>query len=158
MKHSHEGVMAPPTGVRVRGRLRFSREKVMERFRDVFGHPKNSSFVGDGGVRCAIRWPTIYVALRRPNGSAVETLRMRKQKLSKGQQRKQKLSKGQLQIIYCNLLRWQLCIFGGTRPYCWTRLRNLIGLLQEYTKENKYICQILAGLIHSVIRLFVFCF
>ena len=33
------GVMVPPAGVRVRGRLRFSREKVVERFHDVFGHP-----------------------------------------------------------------------------------------------------------------------
>ena len=33
------GVMTPPAGVRVGGRLRFSREKVMERFCDVFGHP-----------------------------------------------------------------------------------------------------------------------
>ena len=31
--------MAPPAGVRVRGRLRFSRKKVMKRFHDVFGHP-----------------------------------------------------------------------------------------------------------------------
>ena len=31
--------MAPPASVRVRGQLQFSRQKVMERFRDVFGHP-----------------------------------------------------------------------------------------------------------------------
>ena len=33
------GVMAPPAGVRVGRRLRFSREEVMERFYDIFGHP-----------------------------------------------------------------------------------------------------------------------
>ena len=32
-------VMAPPAGVRVGGRPRFSREEVVERFRDIFGHP-----------------------------------------------------------------------------------------------------------------------
>jgi len=32
-------VMAPPAGVRVVGRPRFSREEVMERFHDIFGHP-----------------------------------------------------------------------------------------------------------------------
>ena len=31
--------MAPPAGVRVRGRLRFSHEKVVERFHDVFSPP-----------------------------------------------------------------------------------------------------------------------
>ena len=37
----------------------------------------NSSFVGDGGVRYATRWPTVSAALRRPNRSAVGALRMR---------------------------------------------------------------------------------
>ena len=32
-------VMAPPAGVRVGGRPRFSCEEVMERFRDIFDHP-----------------------------------------------------------------------------------------------------------------------
>ena len=31
--------MAPPAGVRVEGRLQFSREKVVERFHDIFDHP-----------------------------------------------------------------------------------------------------------------------
>ena len=31
--------MAPPTRVRVRGRLGFSHENAVERFRDIFGHP-----------------------------------------------------------------------------------------------------------------------
>lgn len=31
--------MAPPTGVRVGGRLRFSYKKAVERFHDVFDHP-----------------------------------------------------------------------------------------------------------------------
>ena len=48
------GVMAPPARVRVGGQLRISHEKVMERFRDVFGHPHELSFIGDGG-RCAKR-------------------------------------------------------------------------------------------------------
>ena len=39
--------------------------------------PMNSSFVGDGGVRCAIRWPMVSVVLRRPDGSIVVALRMR---------------------------------------------------------------------------------
>ena len=39
--------------------------------------PTNSSFVGDGGVCCAIRWPTVSAALRRLNGSAIGALQMR---------------------------------------------------------------------------------
>ena len=39
--------------------------------------PTNSSLAGDGGVRCATRWPTVSAALRRPDESAVEELRMR---------------------------------------------------------------------------------
>ena len=37
----------------------------------------NSSFVGDGAVCCATEWPSVSMALRRPNGSAVEALRIR---------------------------------------------------------------------------------
>ena len=37
----------------------------------------NLSFTGDGGVRCATRWPMVSAVLRRPDGSAVEVLRMR---------------------------------------------------------------------------------
>ena len=33
--------------------------------------PTNLLFTGDGGVRCAIRWPTVSVALRRLDGSAI---------------------------------------------------------------------------------------
>ena len=33
------GVMAPPAGIRARGQLRLSCEEVVERFRDIFGHP-----------------------------------------------------------------------------------------------------------------------
>ena len=39
--------------------------------------PMNPSFIGDEGVHCATRWPTVSAALRRPNGSAVGALRMR---------------------------------------------------------------------------------
>ena len=34
------GVMAPLAGVRARGQLRFSYEEVVERIRDIFGHPQ----------------------------------------------------------------------------------------------------------------------
>ena len=37
----------------------------------------NSSFAGDGGVRCAIRWPTVSAALLRLDRSAVGVLQMR---------------------------------------------------------------------------------
>ena len=37
--------------------------------------PMNSLFAGDGIVRCATRWLTVAAALRRPNGSAVGSLR-----------------------------------------------------------------------------------
>ena len=37
----------------------------------------NSSFTWDEGMRCATRWPTVFVALRSPNWSAAEALRMR---------------------------------------------------------------------------------
>jgi len=36
--------------------------------------PVNSLFAGDGIVRCATRWLTVAVALRRPNGSTVGAL------------------------------------------------------------------------------------
>ena len=39
--------------------------------------PTNSSFVGDGGVRSATRWPMVSAALRRPNRSTVGALWMR---------------------------------------------------------------------------------
>ena len=39
--------------------------------------PMNSSFIGDGGVRCATRWPTVSVALWRLDGSVVGALQMR---------------------------------------------------------------------------------
>ena len=47
------GVMAPPAGVRVRGRLRFSRQEVVERFHDIFGHPHE--LVVHSGPRSALR-------------------------------------------------------------------------------------------------------
>ena len=46
------GVMAPPARVRVRGRLLFSCEKVVEIFHDVFGHPHE--LVVCGGWRRAL--------------------------------------------------------------------------------------------------------
>ena len=38
--------------------------------------PMNSLFMGDEIVRCATRWLTVAVALRRPNGSTVRALYM----------------------------------------------------------------------------------
>ena len=77
MKHSSEGGMDPLARVRVVGQLRFSRERSWKDSTMYSVIPTNSSFVGDGGVRCATRWPTVSVALRRPNGSAVGALQMR---------------------------------------------------------------------------------
>ena len=39
--------------------------------------PTNSSFMGDGGMRCAIVWPSVSAALWRPNESAIGVLWMR---------------------------------------------------------------------------------
>ena len=39
--------------------------------------PMNSSFIGDEGVRYAVRWPMVSAALRRPDGSVVGALRTR---------------------------------------------------------------------------------
>ena len=47
------GVMAPPVGVRAGGRLRFSRDEVMERLCDIFGHPYELIVCGEW--RCALR-------------------------------------------------------------------------------------------------------
>ena len=46
------GVMAPPARVRVGGRPRFSNEEVIERLRDIFGHPHE--LVIHGGWRLAL--------------------------------------------------------------------------------------------------------
>ena len=70
-------VMAPPVGVRMGGQPRFSREEVVERLHDIFGHPHELVIHGDGGVRYATRWPTVFAVLRRLDRSAVGVLWMR---------------------------------------------------------------------------------
>ena len=71
------GVMAPPARVRAGGDSDSPTRRSWKDSTTYSVIPTNSSFVGDGCIRCATRWPTVPAALRRPNGNAAKVPRVR---------------------------------------------------------------------------------